>query len=363
MGPMSHIGPIREQLSGIVRPKPSPMNSDANWMRIALREAQKSLGRCSPNPAVGAVVVNAGWLIATGYHRKAGRPHAEIEALRRAPASDLIGSTLYVTLEPCSTFGRTPPCTDAIIAVGIGRIVIGAIDRNPVHAGRGVECLRSAGIRVTTGVLEGQCRRLNVGFDRWISSGRPWVIAKVAQSLDGRITRPPGESNKLTGTTADQRVQELRATVDAIMIGAETLRQDNPRLTVRGIRAARQPWRVVVTRNGALPADSRLLTDAYRERTLVYQGRSWDEVLADLGKRGVTRLLVEGGGQVLGQLLDEDLIDEVWSFFAPLLTGGNKPSFGGNGVAGNAEAKRLHDCRFERFENDILIHGFVHLPE
>jgi diaminohydroxyphosphoribosylaminopyrimidine deaminase / 5-amino-6-(5-phosphoribosylamino)uracil reductase len=339
------------------------MNQDTNWMRIALREAQKGLGRCSPNPAVGAVVVKNGVFVAAGYHRKAGRPHAEIEAFSRAPASMLRGSTLYVTLEPCSTFGRTPPCTDAIIAVGIARVVIGATDRNPVHAGKGIECLRSAGIRVTTGVLESQCRRLNVGFDRWISSGRPWVIAKIAQSLDGRITRPPGESTKLTGAGAHRRVQQLRATVDAIMIGAETLRQDNPRLTVRGIRAARQPWRVLVTRNGVLPADSKLLTDGYRERTLVYQGKSWDEVLVDLGKRGVTRLLVEGGGEVLGQLLDADLIDEVWSFFAPLLTGGDKSSFSGAGVPGNAEAKPLQNCRFERFGDDILIRGFVHSPD
>jgi diaminohydroxyphosphoribosylaminopyrimidine deaminase/5-amino-6-(5-phosphoribosylamino)uracil reductase len=189
------------------------------------------------------------------------------------------------------------------------------------------------------------------------------VIAKIAQSLDGRITRPPGESTEFTGEDAHRRVQTLRATVDAIMIGAETLRQDNPRLTVRGIRAARQPWRVIVTRNGALPPESKLLTDGFRERTLVYKGQSWDEMLVDLGKRGVTRLLVEGGGEVLGELLDADLIDEVWSFLAPLLTGGNKPSFGGSGVAGNAEAKPLHHCRFERFENDILVRGFVHSPD
>ena len=329
-------------------------------MRIALREAEKGLGRCSPNPAVGAVLVRNGELISTGYHRKAGRPHAEIEALSRAPASAIPGATLYVTLEPCSTFGRTPPCTDAIIATRVGRVVVGAIDRNPAHAGKGIERLRSAGIRVTTGILEDQCRLLNVGFDRWISAKRPWVIAKIAQSLDGRITRPPGEPAALTGKAAHQRVQTLRATVDAIMIGAETLRRDNPRLTVRGIRGARQPLRVIVTRTGALPPESKLLTDNFRERTFVYRGQSWEEVLADLGKRGVTRLLVEGGGEVLGELLDADLIDEVWSFFAPLLTGGNKPSFGGTGVAGNAEAKPLYDCRLERFENDVLVRGFVH---
>jgi diaminohydroxyphosphoribosylaminopyrimidine deaminase/5-amino-6-(5-phosphoribosylamino)uracil reductase len=339
------------------------MNQDANWMRIALREAEKGLGRCSPNPAVGAVLVRGGKLISTGYHRKAGRPHAEIEALSRAPASAICGSTLYVTLEPCSTFGRTPPCTDAIIATRIERVVVGSIDRNPVHAGKGIERLRSAGIRVTTGILENQCRLLNVGFDRWISSGRPWVIAKIAQSLDGRITRPPGESTALTGGASHRRVQTLRATIDAIMIGAETLRQDNPRLTVRGIRGARQPWRVIVTRTGALPPESKLLTDNFRERTVVFRDRSWDEILADLGKRGVTRLLVEGGGELLGELLDADLIDEVWSFFAPLLAGGDKPSFGGNGVPDNAAAKILHQCRFERFDSDILIRGFVRSPE
>jgi diaminohydroxyphosphoribosylaminopyrimidine deaminase / 5-amino-6-(5-phosphoribosylamino)uracil reductase len=308
---------------------------------------------------VGAAVVQNGRLVATGYHRKAGRPHAEIEALRKAPPAALRGSTLYVTLEPCSTFGRTPPCTDAIIAARIRRVVVGAIDRNPAHAGKGIERLRAAGIRVTTGVLDEQCRRLNVGFDQWISSNRPWVIAKIAQSLDGRITRPPGESSELTGRAAHRRVQALRATVDAILIGAETLRQDNPRLTVRGIRGARQPWRVVVTRTGVLPADARLLTDGFRERTLVYREESWNHVFADLGKRGVTRLLVEGGGEVLGELFDADLIDEVWSFFAPLLTGGNKPAFGGTGVAGNAEAKLLRQCRFERLGDDILVRGLL----
>jgi diaminohydroxyphosphoribosylaminopyrimidine deaminase/5-amino-6-(5-phosphoribosylamino)uracil reductase len=158
-------------------------------------------------------------------------------------------------------------------------------------------------------------------------------------------------------------VQALRATVNAILIGAETLRRDNPQLTVRGVRAARQPWRVIITRNGELSPESRLLTDGFRERTLVYRSQSWDEVLLDLGKRGVTRLLVEGGGQVLGELLDADLIDEVWSFFAPMLTGGDKPSFGGEGVPDNAAAKVLHHPRLERFDSDILVRGFIRSPD
>jgi diaminohydroxyphosphoribosylaminopyrimidine deaminase / 5-amino-6-(5-phosphoribosylamino)uracil reductase len=332
-----------------------------NWMRIALREAQKGLGRCSPNPAVGAVIVKSDRLLSKGYHRKAGRPHAEIEALRAVtdPAGTR-GATLFVTLEPCSTFGRTPPCTEAIVNAGIDRVVIGAIDRNPLHAGKGVEQLRTAGISVQTGVLEAKCRLLNVGFDRWISARRPWVIAKIAQSLDGRISRPPGEPTWITGVTAHRRVQQLRATVDAILVGAETLRRDNPRLTVRGIRAARQPWRAVVTRKGDLPSDATLFKDDFCERTLVYRDRPWEDIFIDLGQRGVTRLLVEGGGEVLGELFDADLIDEVWSFFAPWLLGGDKPSFGGNGVSENAAAKSLHYYRFERFDDDILVRGFVH---
>ncbi|MBV9274713.1 MAG: bifunctional diaminohydroxyphosphoribosylaminopyrimidine deaminase/5-amino-6-(5-phosphoribosylamino)uracil reductase RibD [Verrucomicrobia bacterium] len=330
-------------------------------MRIALREAQKGLGRCSPNPAVGAVIVKSGRLLSKGYHRKAGRPHAEIEALRGvADPAETRGATLFVTLEPCSTFGRTPPCTEAIIRTGIRHVVIGTIDRNPNHAGRGVEQLRAAGISVQTGILETQCRLLNVGFDRWISAQRPWVIVKIAQSIDGRITRPPGEPTRITGATAHRRVQQLRATVDAILVGAETLRRDNPKLTVRGIRAARQPWRVVVTRKGNLPSDAILFTDQFRERTLVYRDRTWKDILADLGQRGVTRLLVEGGGEVLGELLDADLIDEVWSFFAPCLIGGDKPSFGGRGVSENAAAKPLHYNRFERFGDDLLVRGLVH---
>src|SRR5258708_12620200 len=151
-------------------------------MGIGLREAEKGLGRCSPNPAVGAVLVRGGKLISTGYHRKAGRPHAEIEALSKAPASAICGSTLYVTLEPCSTFGRTPPCTDAIIATRIERVVVGSIDRNPVHAGKGIERLRSAGIRVTPGILETQCRLLSLGFDLSITSVRASVISQIAHS-------------------------------------------------------------------------------------------------------------------------------------------------------------------------------------
>ncbi len=336
---------------------------DETWMRLALVEARKGLGATSPNPVVGAVIVKGGRLLARAYHRRAGRPHAEVEALHRVPARHQAeGATMYVTLEPCSTSGRTPPCTEQIIRSGIRRVVIGAIDPNPSHQGRGLQQLHEHGISVAAGVLERACVALNAGFNRWILSKRPWVIAKIAQSLDGRITRPPDESRWLTGERARQRAHQLRSTVDAILVGAETIRRDDPLLTVRNIRGARQPWRVVVTRSANLPSTARVFTDRYRDRTIVFQNRSWDQILDDLGQRGVTRLLVEGGADVLGQLFDQGRIDELWSFFAPLLTGGDKPSFGGSGVTSNESAISLKETKFERLDDDLLVRGYLTAP-
>jgi diaminohydroxyphosphoribosylaminopyrimidine deaminase / 5-amino-6-(5-phosphoribosylamino)uracil reductase len=333
---------------------------DKRYMRLALRQARKGLGKTSPNPAVGAVLVRDGAVLSTGWHRRAGGPHAEIEALSALPELEsAAGATLYVTLEPCSTTGRTPPCVDAIIAAKIGRVVIGSIDANPRHQGRGLDQLRHAGITVTTGVLEEETGLLNVGFNKWITMGMPWVIAKVAQSLDGRITRPAGEPQWLSNNRSRRLVHILRATVDAILVGAETLRRDNPRLTVRTSTQGLQPWRVVVTRSGKLPGNATMLTDEYRDRTLVYQGIGWLDIFRDLGARGVTRLLVEGGGDVLGQLHDLQLIDELWCFITPLLTGGNKPSFAGAGVEGMEDASKLHRIRYKRIGNDVLVTGHM----
>jgi diaminohydroxyphosphoribosylaminopyrimidine deaminase / 5-amino-6-(5-phosphoribosylamino)uracil reductase len=341
----------------------SEFQRDEDWMRIALTEARKGLGSTNPNPAVGALIVKNGQLLGCACHRRAGRPHAEIEALRQLPGKHHAqGATLYVTLEPCSTTGRTPPCTEAIIRSGIRRVVVGAIDPNPKHQGRGLQRLREAGIAVTAGVLDQACQELNVGFNRWIVTKRPWVIAKIAQSLDGRISRPPHEIQWLTGEPARRRTHQLRSTVHAILVGAETIRRDNPLLTVRNIRGVRQPWRVLVTRSGNLPAAAHVFSDRYRDRTIVFRDRSWDEVLAELGRRGVTRLMVEGGGNVLGQLFDQHRIDELWSFYAPLLTAGNKPSLGGAGVASNESAISLIEPKFERFADDVLVRGYITVP-
>lgn len=337
---------------------------DEKFMRAALREAGRGLGQTSPNPAVGAVVVRGGRIVARGFHRRAGEPHAEIEALHAMKNPSLArGATIYVTLEPCSTHGRTPPCADAIIRAGFARVVIGAVDPNPAHAGRGVELLHTAGIAVTVGILESECRELNAAFNKWIVTRLPLVIAKAGMSLDGRLTRPQGEGQWLTSAASRADAMRLRARVDAILIGAETLRVDNPRLTVRGVPGARQPWRVVVTRSGALPSDAHLFTDAHCDRTLVFRGKSLRAVLRELGRREITSVLLEGGGQVLGEAFDRRLVDRVQFYVAPLLCGGPVAAVGGRGVGATAEAPQLRNPRYDKIGSDLRLTAEVQYPD
>jgi diaminohydroxyphosphoribosylaminopyrimidine deaminase/5-amino-6-(5-phosphoribosylamino)uracil reductase len=337
-----------------------PRAVDERFMRFALCQARRGLGSTSPNPAVGAIIVQAGEVIATGFHERAGEPHAEINALSKLSSLDRSnGATLYVTLEPCSTHGRTPPCTEAIVRAGIARVVIGAIDPNPRHSGRGVDLLRQTGLDVTTGILESECTNLNVGFNKWIVTKTPWVIAKVAQTLDGRITRPPAESQQLSNKRSQRLTHYLRSTVDAIMVGGETVRRDDPQLTIRLVHSQNQPWRVIATRSGEIPRTAKVFTDRFANRTLVYQGKSWSEIFAELGDRGVTRLLVEGGGEVLGDLLDKREIDEIWCFLTPYLVGGDKPSFAGVGIDRYEEAIAIETTRYKQIGNDLLIRGRV----
>jgi len=337
------------------------MHSHESFMRLALREARRGVGRTSPNPCVGAVIVSAkGRPLAKGWHRAAGCPHAEIEAIRHLARPSLArGATLYVTLEPCSTHGRTPPCVDAIIAAGFARVVIGAVDPNPSHAGRGLDRLRAAGIEVIPGILAAEAEALNRAFNKWIVAGLPFVIAKCALSLDGRITRLPSEGQWLTNERSRADARKLRAQVDAILIGAGTLRADNPRLTVRGVPGARQPWRVVLTRSGNLPPRSRLFTDAHRSRTLVYKKRSLAHVLRDLGRRNVTSVLIEGGAQILGEAFDRHLVDRVQFYIAPLLIGGPTLSVAGRGTR---TPPIVSNPEYRRIGNDLVLTGDVLYP-
>ena len=332
-------------------------------MRAALREAARGLGHTSPNPAVGAVIVRGGRVIARGFHQRAGQPHAEIEALRMLKNPELArGTTICVTLEPCSTHGRTPPCVEALIRAGFARVVIGALDPNPAHAGRGVGLLRAAGIAVTTGVLESVCRELNAAFNKWIVTKLPLVIAKAGMSLDGRLTRPPGEGQWLTSAASRADAMRLRSQVDAILIGARTLRADNPRLTVRGIPGARQPWRVIFARDAAVPKDAHVFTDEHRDRTLVFRGKSLRAVLRDLGRREITSVLLEGGGRVLGEAFDRRLVDRVQFYVAPLLAGGPVAAVGGRGVGATAEAPQLRNPRYDRIGSGLRLTAVVGYP-
>lgn len=326
-------------------------------MRAALNQAKKALGQTSPNPAVGAVLVIDNAIVSKGHHRGAGHDHAEVECLRNFDARVPARATLYVTLEPCSTEGRTAPCTDAILQAGVRNVVVGTIDVNPRHSGKGIVQLRNAGIRVRTGVLGEDCAQINEAFNKWIVTGCPFVIAKCGMSLDGRLTRPPGESRWITERSARRHAHQLRAQVDAILVGAETVRVDNPRLTVRGVRGARQPWRVVLTRSGKLPRSAHLFSDQLAGRTQTYQRESLAGVLENLGKRCVTSVLIEGGGETLGQALDAQLIDKVHLYLGPMLTGGPIVAFPGRGAKNAANALRLRNVSYRQIGQSVCITG------
>jgi diaminohydroxyphosphoribosylaminopyrimidine deaminase/5-amino-6-(5-phosphoribosylamino)uracil reductase len=215
--------------------------------------------------------------------------------------------------------------------------------------------LRGAGLSVRTDVLAAECAAMNEAFNKWIQTRRPLVIAKCGMSLDGRLTRPAGEEPWITSDRARRHANRFRAQVDAILIGAETLRADDPRLTVRALRGARQPWRVVLSRSGRLPAAAQIFTDRFADRTLVYRGEKLESVLEDLGRREITSVLIEGGGDVLGQARDARVIDKVRIYVGSILSGGPVVAFAGSGAALTAEGIRLHDVRYERIAGDILI--------
>jgi diaminohydroxyphosphoribosylaminopyrimidine deaminase/5-amino-6-(5-phosphoribosylamino)uracil reductase len=327
-------------------------------MRAALNEAKKSLGQTSPNPAVGAILVIDNRIVAKGHHLAAGRDHAEIECLRDFGARVSARAMLYVTLEPCSTAGRTAPCTDAIIKAGIKSVVVGAPDVNPRHSGKGIMQLRNAGVKVREGVLADECSRLNEAFNKWIVCARPFVIAKCGMSLDGRLTRPVGEPGWITDRSARRHANKLRSRVDAVLVGAESVRMDNPRLTVRGVRRARQPWRIVLTRSGDLPRSAHLFSDRFASRTLIYRDKSLAAVLKNLGKRGITSVLIEGGGEVLGQALNARLIDKVHLYLGPILSGGPVIAFPGPGAENTANAMRLRCVSYRRIGRTVCITGY-----
>lgn len=337
------------------------MTDDELWMRAALDEARKGIGRTAPNPPVGAVIVKDGVVLGKGWHRKAGQPHAEREALADARSKDVRGSTIYVTLEPCSTHGRTPPCTQGLIDAGVARVVYACVDRNPDHAGRADEILTAAGIEVVSGVCKDEAEKILRPFFKVRETGLPWVIWKTAMSLDGRITRPPGEGQWLTGELARADVQQLRSTVDAILTSGETVRRDNPALTIRVpelLEGRTQPWRVVATdKPGTMPPDAPLFSDEWKERTLIRPRHDLEKTLRDLVKdQGVLTVMVEAGGVFSAALFEVGLIDEAVIYYAPMLCGGPSPGLAG---AGLDESLHLDEVDFQQFGNDIRLRGIL----
>ncbi|MGN1246464.1 MAG: bifunctional diaminohydroxyphosphoribosylaminopyrimidine deaminase/5-amino-6-(5-phosphoribosylamino)uracil reductase RibD [Muribaculaceae bacterium] len=314
--------------------KTGKLTDDERYMRRALQLAALGEGNVSPNPMVGAVIVADGRIIGEGYHRCYGEGHAEVNAVASVTDRSLLrGATIYVTLEPCSHYGKTPPCAKLLIDCGFGRVVVGVRDPFAKVSGRGIAMLRDAGIEVTEGVLEAECRHINRRFITAHSLGRPWVLLKWAQSSDGFIDAPrclaPDEAGQSTAATVGEPVKfstpitavwmhRERAGVDAILVGANTVALDNPSLTVRGWSVRRQPLRVVLAGHSPVPPDAKLLTDGLP--TLIYSS-DLHTVLADLYHRGITSLMVEGGAAVLQSFIDARLYDEVRIETAPITLG------------------------------------------
>jgi len=357
-------------------------------MRRALYLARKAEGQTSPNPMVGAMVVKSGKVIAEGYHKKAGLPHAEIVALRKA-GSKAKGATLYVSLEPCCHQGRTPPCTEAIVAAGIKRVVVGVRDPNPLVCGKGTRHLKKNGIEVVAGVLKRDCERLNETFIKYIRTGRPWVILKSALSLDGKIATRTGDSQWITGPKAREYAHRIRNNVDAILVGAGTVCADDPRLTVRLKKGeVRNPVRVIVDGKYSVPISARVFSNARRER-VVYatlgglpvarknklqkmgveilvvkrkKGRvDLAQLMDELGAMEITSVMIEGGAEISGNVFDEKLVDKLIYFVAPKIIGGKDAlgAVGGQGIDRLKEALQIKGMTVARLGDDLVIEGNI----
>jgi diaminohydroxyphosphoribosylaminopyrimidine deaminase / 5-amino-6-(5-phosphoribosylamino)uracil reductase len=365
--------------------------SDSEFMQLALRLAQRGYGLTSPNPMVGAVLVKGGKIIGRGWHRRAGLPHAEIEAIRDAEShrQSPRGATLYVTLEPCCTHGRTPPCTEAIIAAGIKRVVVGATDPNPKHAGKGFIFLKRAGIRILNGLLATKCSQLNEAFNHWIVHRTPLITVKAAMTLDGKIATATGESKWITGEKARTHGMKLRRGSYAILVGINTILADDPSLTVRGLHT-KQIRRIVLDSMARTPLNSKVASDEHASATtIVVSDRApnarvtalakrvqvlsgpltkpasntepaaidlhW--LLQKLGSENVTSLLVEGGGEVNASFLRDGLAHRVAFFYAPKILGGRDAlkAVSGEGITKLQDAIPLEEVQWRRLGPDLML--------
>jgi diaminohydroxyphosphoribosylaminopyrimidine deaminase/5-amino-6-(5-phosphoribosylamino)uracil reductase len=373
------------------------MSSDADefFMRRAISVARRGWGDTHPNPLVGAVVVEGGEVVAEGHHPRAGEPHAEIQALRALGRKPKRGATMYVTLEPCSTHGRTPPCTSALVEAGFARVVVGATDPNPAHAGHGFTLLREAGIEVASGVLADECTDLNLIFNHWITTNGPLFAAKSGVTLDGKVATRTGDSKWITGEAARANGHFWRRYFPAIAVGAGTVHADNPRLTARVDGVEWCPWRFVfdgllrTVTDKSMPS---VYTDEFRDRTIVvttpHGGLGYVRKLNAIGvkvwvinsstpkvnfpdfrarcaQEGITGVFFEGGAQLLSELLQARQLDYLFTYHAPVLFADDKSKaiFRGLRTEGLENAIRLDRVRHEVHGDDALMRGFVRYPE
>lgn len=354
--------------------------NDADYMNLAIELAKGTEGQTAPNPTVGAVLVKNNQIIGMGAHLKAGGPHAEVHAIRMA-GENAVDATLYVTLEPCSHFGKTPPCSDLVIKTGIKKVFVAMLDPNPQVAGRGIERMRKAGIEVETGLLEQEASALNKIFFYNITTGLPYVTLKSAVSLDGKTATVTGESKWITGEAARNDVHEWRHRHDAILVGVNTIVVDNPSLTTRLPNGGRNPVRIILDTHLRTPLDAHIITDSQAPTWLVAGcdiTSKQEQVFKDLGieiikmsdstirikdllpvlgKKGITSIFVEGGAEVHGSFLKERAFQQVITYIAPKLIGGKAApaSFGGSGLEKMTDAIPLNMKEVKKFGNDLCI--------
>lgn len=362
------------------------MSIHNKYMAIAMKSALRARGLTSPNPMVGALVVKNGRIIGRGYHEKAGARHAEIVALDEA-ADKAKGSTLYVTLEPCAHFGRTPPCVDRIIKSGVKKVVVGMIDPNPLNNGKGIEILRQYKIRVETGFLEDELKKMNEVFIKYITRRMPFVTVKVGQSLDGKIASRTGDSKWITADKSRVFARRLRCYYDAIMVGVNTVLRDDPRLDAWP-QCAKRPFKVVVDSQFSTPQDAKMFAGDSRVIIATLPAKAGQEtenrgilsakarilevkekegqvslkdMLKKLAQMEIASIFVEGGGTLIGSLFDEGVVDKVMFFLSPKIIGGKEAisSVMGRGVARVERAIKLRDVKLKRIGDDFLVEGYV----
>ena len=353
-------------------------------MTLALQLAGRGRGKTSPNPLVGAVIARRGKIVGKGYHRRVGESHAEVNALKDA-GSLARGSTLYVNLEPCSHWGRTPPCTEIIIKSGIAEVVIASRDPNPLVKGKGMRKLRSAGIKVRSGILRKPALRLNEAYLKYITTGKPFVILKVAASLDGKIATSEGESKWITCPRARDYGRRRRREVAGILVGIGTVLADDPGLRAKGGKRKESgpgPVRIILDRQLRIPLQARVLggpviiattrrASPEKRKALEKQGAKiliikekedkldLRELVKELGSLGIASLLVEGGGEVNTSFLKENLVDKILFFIAPKIIGGTKSAVGELGISRLRNALRLSDITLNRFGDNFLVEGYI----